>query len=69
MTCYTLWCFFSFACSEEGLFGTKAGWTIETGECLQRWFAGNPPSVAEVQRVINTPVFRTFKNFTSRGFT
>lgn len=53
--------FFSFAYVEEGLFGTKAGWTIETGECLQRWFDGNPPSVAEVQRVINTPVFRTFE--------
>lgn len=52
---------FRYSCVKEGPFGTKSNWTIEAGGCLERWFRENALSVAEVQRVINTPSFRTFE--------
>ena len=53
--------FLRSSCVENGPFGTKAGWTIEAGGCLERSFEGKPPSVADVQRAINVPSFQRFE--------
>ena len=49
------------SCVENGPFGTKAGWTIEAGGCLERFFRRKPSSVADVQRAINVPSFQRFE--------